>query len=86
MLHVPDSLYQPIEVTPEGFFSSLAKILQSKIGCDRVSLTIYESATDSLAWFAKAAGICVTCMDSGAALGLICGEIGTNNSVFKIAQ
>ena len=74
MLHTPDSLYQSLleinnilvqEVTPEGFFSSLAKILQSKIGCDRVSLTIYESETDSLAWFAKAAGIGVTCMDSG---------------------
>ncbi|NLW81274.1 MAG: sigma-54-dependent Fis family transcriptional regulator [Desulfovibrionales bacterium] len=74
MLHVPDSIYQSLleinnilvrEVTPEGFFNSLAAILQSKIGCDRVSLTIYESATDSLAWFAKAAGIGVTCMDSG---------------------
>ena len=73
MLHAPDSLYQSLleinnilvrEVTPDGFFSSLAAILQSKIGCDRVSLTIHESETDSLAWFAKAEGIGVSRMDS----------------------
>jgi transcriptional regulator with GAF, ATPase, and Fis domain len=73
MTHAPASLYQSLleinnilvrEVTPDGFFGTLATILQSKIGCDRVSLTIYESETDSLAWFAKAAGIGVTCMDS----------------------
>jgi transcriptional regulator with GAF, ATPase, and Fis domain len=73
MLHANDSLYQSLleinnilvrEVTPDGFFTSLAKILQSKTGCDRVSLSIYESETDTLAWFAKAAGVHVKCMDS----------------------
>ncbi len=76
MLHAPDSLYQSLleinnilvrEVTPDGFFNSLATILQSKIGCDRVSLTIYESETNSLAWFAKAVGIGVSRMDSDSA-------------------
>lgn len=75
MLHAPGSLYQSLleinnilvrEVTPDSFFRSLAAILQSKIGCDRISLTIHESETDSLAWFAKAEGIGVSRMDSGA--------------------
>lgn len=74
MLYASDSLYQSLleinnilvrEVTPDGFFNSLAAILQSKIGYDRLSLTIYEPETDSLVWFAKAAGTPVTCMDSG---------------------
>lgn len=74
MLHSPDSLYQSLlqinnilvrEVTPEGFFSSLAETLKSMVEFDRISLTIYESETDSLIWFAKAEGIGVTRMDAG---------------------
>jgi hypothetical protein len=64
MLHAHYFLCLPREVTHCGFFNSLAKILQSKISCDRVRLTIYESETDSLVWFAKAAGIGVKFMDS----------------------
>jgi len=73
MLHTPDSLYQSLlqinnilvrEVTPDGLFRCLAESLQHMVGCDRISLTIYQTETDSLTWFAQAEGISVTRMDT----------------------
>lgn len=69
---LPETLYQPLllinntlvrETTPEGLFRNLSATLQSLVHCDRCSLTIYESSTDSLAWFAQAEGVTVTAMD-----------------------
>ena len=72
MNHTSDSLHQTLlqinnilvrEVTPDGLFRCLARAMQSFVGCDRCSLTIYEAETDTLSWFAQAEGIAVTCMD-----------------------
>ena len=73
MLHTTDSLYQSLleinnilvrEVTPEGLFRCLAETLKPMVNCDRISLTIYESETDTLTWFAHAEGITVNRMDT----------------------
>ena len=73
MLHTPDSLYRSLlqinnilvrEVTPGGLFRCLAESLKQMVNCDRISLTIYDPATDTLTWFARAEGISVTRMDS----------------------
>ena len=73
MLHSPDSIYQSLleinnilvrEVTPNGLFRCLANYFQTRFGCDRVSLTIYEPETDTLSWFASAEGVTINQMDS----------------------
>ena len=73
MRHSADSLYQSLlqinnilvrEISPEGLFRCLADTLKPMVDCDRISLTIYESETDSLTWFAQAEGIIVTRMDT----------------------
>ena len=73
MIPSPVSIYQSLleinnilvrEVTPDGLFSCLAKYFQTHFGCDRVSLTIYQSETDTLYWFALAEGVTITQMDS----------------------
>jgi transcriptional regulator with GAF, ATPase, and Fis domain len=68
-----DNIYQSLleinnilvrEVTAEGLFKCLAEYLKANFRCDRVSLSIYEPATDTLSWFARAEGINITQMDS----------------------
>lgn len=68
----PDNFYQSLllinnalvrETTREGLFRSLAVTLQPLVRCDRCSLSIYDAATDSLEWFARAEGLIITGMD-----------------------
>ncbi|SHN60384.1 sigma-54-dependent Fis family transcriptional regulator [Desulfovibrio litoralis] len=52
------------EVTPDGLFKSIAKVLKPIIGFDRCSVSLYDYENDSLSWFSQADGIVVESMDS----------------------
>lgn len=72
MTNTPDKFYQTLllvnnilvrETTPEGLFSSLGTTLQPLADSDRCSLSIYDTASDTVQWFAQAEGLYITPMD-----------------------
>lgn len=72
MTSTSDKFYQTLllvnnilvrETTPEGLFSSLGTTLQPLAGSDRCSLSIYDTASDTVQWFAQAEGLYITPID-----------------------
>ena len=62
LLEINNSLVR--EVTPDGLFKSIAKVLQPIVGFDRCSVSIYDPENKSLSWFSHAEGIIVDGMDN----------------------
>lgn len=52
------------KVNPEGFFKCLSGYIKDHFACDRISLSIYKQATDTLEWFDVAWGVTVKKLDS----------------------